>query len=90
MAYKGWTYHSEYEHDDGDVRKLDHWVTHEDGRRVDLPFSPYNSRVRPVSIEAMVELGFPSSRDLGTMGSLDETILLDAYIQHLKRTQKET
>lgn len=38
MKYKGWAYWSDYEHDDGDVRKLAHWATHDDGRVVDLDF----------------------------------------------------
>lgn len=89
MAYKGWTYHSDYEHEDDDVRKLGHWATHEDGTVVDLDFSPYNNRVRAVSLEAMVELGFPTRRDFGGIGPIYEEELLDRYIQHLKRIHEE-
>jgi len=86
MAYKGWTYSSDYEHDDGDVRKLEHYATHEDGRVVNLDFSPYNSRVKNISLEAMVELDFPRRCDMvNNAGPIYEEDLLELYIAHLKR-----
>lgn len=86
MKYKGWTYSSDYEHDDGDVRKLAHWATNDDGRVVDLDFSPYNNRVKKISFEAMVELDFPSRCDMvNSTGPIYEEDLLELYIAHLKR-----
>ena len=87
MAYKGWTYEWDYEHDDGDVRKIEHWAVHEDGRKINLDFSPYLRGAKAVCIEAMVELDFPKRSDMPyrTSGPIYEEDLLELYVAHLKR-----
>lgn len=83
MTYKNWTYSSDYEHDDGDVRKLEHYATHTDGRVINLDFSPYNNRVKNISLEAMVELDFPGRCDMVcSRGPINEVELLEMYISH--------
>ena len=85
MRYKGWTY-STNEDDDGDVRKLWHYATHEDGTVKDLDFSPYARNLKFESFCAIIDLDFPTrSCDMfRSSGPIYEDVILAAYVKHLK------
>lgn len=52
-------------HDDGDVRKRDHFAVNiETGQKVALDFTPYQALTVEV-LDAFVALGFPASPSLG-------------------------
>lgn len=64
----GWSL--EWDHDDdGDVVRTTHWAVHEDGRRVEIDWSPYRGIGRD-DLRRLVALGFPTRFDVGSIGPL--------------------
>lgn len=57
-----WVYSSHFEHDDGDVQKLDHTATNTlTGEIKDIDYTPYDE-MPPEVFSAFVSLGFPPRR----------------------------
>lgn len=73
-SYKGWRIEVSDEHSDEDVTKWTHTAVHDDGRTIELDFSPYE-KVEPDVLALLVDMDFPTRATWGLCGPLSNELL---------------